>query len=119
MPVIKSAKKRMRQNTKRRARNFPIRNEMKTLFKNALQMIKDGKLEEVQKYLPSVYSIIDTACKKNIIHKNNAARKKSRLACALNELEKGGGKVAAVSEKKKVEEKVAEPVEKPDEKKEE
>lgn len=94
MPVIKSAKKQMRQSLKRRERNYPVRSELKTLVKKELGLIKDGKLEEALKFLPSVYSMIDTACKKNIIHSSNAARKKSRVARALNALQSGGKKVA-------------------------
>jgi small subunit ribosomal protein S20 len=97
MPVIKSAKKRMRQNIKRRARNFPLRSELKTYVKKVLSMIKEGKEEEVKKILPKVYSIIDTACKKKIIHQNNAARKKSRVARALAGI---SGKGAPVKEAK-------------------
>ena len=82
----------MRQNIRRRARNYPIRSELKSLFKKELKYIDDGNLEEAAKFLPQVYSIIDTACKKNIIQSNNAARKKSRLARALNELQAKGGK---------------------------
>lgn len=93
MPVIKSAKKQMRQNAKRRARNFPVRSELKTVLKNQLKRIKDGKLEEANKFMPAAYSIIDTAVKKQIIHKNNAARKKSLLARNLNDLVAKGGKV--------------------------
>ena len=81
----------MRQNIKRRARNFPVRSELKSLMKKELDYIKDGKTEEAVKFLPSVYSIIDMACKNNILHPNNAARKKSRIARALNELQSGGG----------------------------
>lgn len=91
MPVIKSARKQMKQNRKRRAQNFPVRSELKTILKKVLGLIKDGKLKEAEELIPSVYSIIDTACKKNIIHPNNAARKKSRIALALNELQKKGG----------------------------
>lgn len=86
MPIIKSAKKRMRQNAKNRARNFPVRSKMKSVFKSALEMIKDGKYEEAAAIMPRAYSVIDMACKKNIIHKKNAARKKSRLAQGLNDL---------------------------------
>ncbi len=101
MPIIKSAKKRMRQNLKRRARNFPLRSEMKTYFKKVLKMVKDGNVEDAQKTLQKAYSVIDTACKKNIIHPNNASRKKSRLARALNDLEqKKGGQPAEKAEKK-------------------
>jgi len=116
MPIIKSAKKRMRQNLKRKMRNYPVRSEMKTLFKNELKLIKDGNVEEAKKVLAKAYSIIDMACKKKILHPNTAARKKSRLARALNELESRGGvaKEPVAKAKKKVEkaEKVEEVVEK-------
>jgi small subunit ribosomal protein S20 len=112
MPIIKSAKKRMKQNIKRKARNFPVRSELKTLFKKVLSLIKEGKADEAQKLMPKVYSIIDVACKKQILHPNNAARKKSRIARALNELDgKGGAKPAAKeekAEKKEVKEEVKE-----------
>lgn len=94
MPVIKSAKKAMKQALKHRMHNAPLRNALKTHFKNALKLISDGKLEEATKFLPEIYSIIDTACKKNLIHPNNANRKKSRLALALNALQAGGKKKA-------------------------
>lgn len=82
----------MRQSLKRRALNAPIRNELKTTVKNGLKLMKEGKLEEAKKFLPHAYKIIDMAHKRNLIHRNNAARKKSRLALALNELVKTGGK---------------------------
>lgn len=93
MPIIKSAKKRMRQNVKRRARNFPVRSELKTMFKKELKLIKDGDVEGAVKLMPKVVSIIDTAVKKKIIHGNNADRKKSRLSRALNALQQNGGVV--------------------------
>ena len=80
----------MRQNVKRRARNYPVRSELKTYFKKELLLIKDGKTDEAVKLMPKVFSIIDMACKKNILHQNNAARKKSRIAKALNELQSKG-----------------------------
>lgn len=67
-------------------------------------LIKDGKLEEANKFIAHAYSVIDTACKKQLIHPNNAARKKSRLAVALNALQKGGGSVAAAPAAKKAKE---------------
>ena len=100
MPIIKSAKKRMRQSIKRRERNYPVRSKLKTLFKKELEFIKNGDLENAEKNLAMTYSVIDTACKKNIIHKNNAARKKSRLALALNELKNKGGKKTTTDVKK-------------------
>ncbi|MDP4011778.1 MAG: 30S ribosomal protein S20 [Candidatus Roizmanbacteria bacterium] len=83
MPVIQSAKKQMRQSLKKRERNTPVRTELKSVFKKMLQLIKDGKVEEAEKFMTKAYSVIDTAAKKNLIHKNNAARKKSRLARSL------------------------------------
>lgn len=99
MPVIKSAKKQMRQNAKRRARNVPVRSELKTVVKNQLARIKDGKVEEAVKFMAMAYSVIDTAVKKQIIHKNNAARKKSLLARNLNDLVTKTGHKAAEGEK--------------------
>lgn len=100
MPIIKSAKKQMRQNKKRRARNYPIRSELKTTYKKALTLIKEGNVEEAKKFLPFAYKIIDMAAKKKIIHDKNAANKKSRIALALNDLEKKGGAPAPVAEAK-------------------
>jgi small subunit ribosomal protein S20 len=85
----------MRQDIKRRARNHPLKSAVKTLLRNELKLIKEGKLEEVKKSLPHVYSVIDTACKKHLLHKNTAARKKSRLALAFAALEKGVVKAVA------------------------
>lgn len=84
MPVIKSAKKQMKQSAVKKSRNLSMRSKMKTMIKKEFLFIKEGKIEEAVKLLPQVYSTIDTACKKNIIHRNNAARKKSRLAVALS-----------------------------------
>ncbi len=86
MPVIQSAKKQMRQNAKKRARNFPVRSELKTVMKKGLTLVKAGSAEEAQKFLSHAFKVIDKACKKNIIHLNNASRKKSRLAREINAL---------------------------------
>lgn len=80
MPIIKSAKKRVKQAEKRRKRNYPVRTMMKTYIKKVLHAVKEGNKEEAEKLLKQAYKIIDTAAKKNIIHDKNAARKKSRLA---------------------------------------
>lgn len=99
MPILKSAKKRVRQNAKRRARNFPVRSELKSLVKKELTLIRDGNVEEAIKLMPSVYSIIDMAVKKNILPKNTAARKKSRIARGLNDLSGKGAAEAPAAEK--------------------
>ena len=66
----------MRQSTKRRVRNLDTKTRLKTLFKKALDQQADGTLAR------EVGSEFDKAAKRGIIHKNKAARKKSRLAKA-------------------------------------
>lgn len=100
MPIIKAAKKSMRQDAKRKARRFPLRTLLKTVYKKALGLIKEGKVEETKKFMPYAYKVIDTAAKKNIIHPKNAANKKSRIARELNALEKGGVKTEVKEEAK-------------------
>jgi small subunit ribosomal protein S20 len=95
MPVIKSAKKQLRQSRVKKARNYPLRNEVKSVIKKGLELIKDGKLAEAAKFMPKAYQTIDMACKKNIIHRNNAAHKKSRLAKALSVAQGAGAKKPA------------------------
>ena len=80
MPIIKSAIKRARQNEVRRARRLPFKTHMKTMMRKIVDLTKEGKNKEAEEILPIVYKSIDIAAKKNIIHKNNAARKKARMA---------------------------------------
>ncbi len=83
MPQLKNAEKALRQNKKNEARNKNYKNRIKKLTRNFNDLLKDNKHEEAKKLLPTLYKAIDKAAKKNIIHKNNAARKKSRLAKSL------------------------------------
>ena len=80
MPIIKSAIKRAKQNVKRRERLLPYRTHMKTMMRKVEDLVKEGKKEQAEKALASAYKAIDTACKKRIIHRKTAARKKSRIA---------------------------------------
>ena len=82
MPLIKSAKKKARQALAHYDRNQATRTKVKTFMKKVLTLGKT-KPEEAKKLLDEAYSVIDTACKKHILHPNNAARKKSRLARAV------------------------------------
>ena len=84
MPIIKSAKKRVKQAQKAYERNKHYNSRMRTLVKS---VIKSTDAKKVEKVLPDVYSAIDVALKKNIIHKNNAARKKSLVARTLAKLQ--------------------------------
>ncbi|MBU1992178.1 MAG: 30S ribosomal protein S20 [Patescibacteria group bacterium] len=88
MPIIKSAIKQMKQNRKKRAQRLPYKTRMKTSVKMVLELSKEGKSDEAKKALREAYSLIDTACKKHILPPNTAARRKSRLANAVNDLGK-------------------------------
>ena len=83
MPIIKSAIKRVKQARKRQERNYALRSEMKTYVKKILVAAKEGDKGVTDKFLPKAYKLVDTAAKKNILHKNNAAHKKSRMAKAV------------------------------------
>ena len=80
MPIIKSAKKRMKQNAVRRARRQPVKSLMKTMIRNVSDAAKSGDTKKVEELLPATYKAIDMAAKRNIIHKNTAARRKSSVA---------------------------------------
>lgn len=80
MPLIKSAIKRMRQNTVRQDRRKPVKTYMKTMIRKIEDAVKAGKKDEAVKLLAETYKAIDMAAKRNIIHKNTASRKKSRMA---------------------------------------
>ncbi len=80
MPITSSAIKAARQNLKRRSRRQPFNTRMKTAMRSFGDLVKEKKIDEARKMLPTAYKAIDTAAKKNIIHRNNADRKKSLLA---------------------------------------
>jgi small subunit ribosomal protein S20 len=104
---IKSQIKRNRQNDKRRLRNRVFRGTARIAVKNARTAIDEG-VPESKTALASAISELDKAAEKGVIHKNNAARRKSRLVKAFNKMEPA--KVVA-------EPVVAEPVAEPEEKK--
>lgn len=80
MPNIKSAKKRVIVNDKKTEQNKNIRSAVKTEIKKVDLLIKEGKLEEAKVALSNAFKVIDSAASKNIIHANNAANKKAKLA---------------------------------------
>lgn len=86
----KSAEKRIKINERNRLRNRLYKSSVRTLtkaFSKDLQSYKVSKnpedKEKLQKLLSSVYSLIDKGTKKNVFHKNTAARKKAKLAASL------------------------------------
>lgn len=83
MPVIKSAIKKARQDIKARQHNRGLRDAYKSAVKSVRKLAEAGETKKAQEALKEAYSKIDKAAKKNVIHKNNAARRKSRLATLL------------------------------------
>ena len=90
MANSKSAEKRIRTNERNRLRNRFYKSSARTLIKvffKDLEVYKTSQntedKEKVQKVLNSVYSLIDKGTKKNVFHKNAAARKKAKLAAYL------------------------------------
>lgn len=75
MPIIKSAKKKLRQDKKRRLLNLIYKRKYK-------QALKEAKKNSRKKNIAKAYSALDKAAKKNIIHKNKAARLKSQISHA-------------------------------------
>ncbi len=82
----KSAKKRIRQNEKRKLRNRHIRSTLRTAIKNINEMIEEKNGEGSKAILSKTISTIDKAASQGIIHKNNAARRISRINQKVNAL---------------------------------
>lgn len=115
MPITKQAIKRMKQTKVRTARNRHYGNDMKSLVKLMMGYVEKKEVDKAVKILPKVVKAIDTAAKKNILHENTAARKKSRLQRSLNTLQKGGAAKAEAKPKKAAEKPKEEKVEKKEE----
>jgi small subunit ribosomal protein S20 len=86
-----SAKKRIRQNIKRRARNRHRKELVKTEVKAYQAALAGGDIAKAEAQLNKTVSRLDKVAAKGAIHKNTAARKRSRLALKLNALRAGGG----------------------------
>jgi small subunit ribosomal protein S20 len=84
MPHTSSAKKRLRQNTKRRMRNRAAKSSIKTQLKR-FDAALDGPVEKLREEYNLAAKKLDKAAAKRIIHPNLAARKKSQLARALHQ----------------------------------
>ena len=89
MPNHKSAIKRQRQNEKRRIVNRNNRGRVRTGIKKLRAALGAGDAEQVQTLLPATVSLIDKAVQKGVLHRNAAARYKSRLTVHVNEAAAG------------------------------
>jgi small subunit ribosomal protein S20 len=84
----KSAIKRIKQNHKRRLRNRLFTGRARTFVKNARSTLEQGTPADARIATLAAISALDKAAEKGIIHRNNAARRKSRLMRHLAQLEK-------------------------------
>ncbi|WP_068784891.1 30S ribosomal protein S20 [Paenibacillus phocaensis] len=86
MPNIKSAIKRVKTSDKRRALNASQKSALRTAVKSADTALANNEVEAAKAAFVAATKKLDKAVTKGLIHKNAAARKKSRLAKKLNEL---------------------------------
>jgi small subunit ribosomal protein S20 len=85
MPNHKSAEKRVRQNERRRLINRSSRAKLRTSIKKLRGALKGGDAKEISGLLPQTVSEIDKAVQKGVLHRNAAARQKSRLTVRVNQ----------------------------------
>jgi len=83
----RSAKKRIRQNEKRRVRNRVYRGRARSFVKRARLAIDNGDVDAARTATLEAVSELDRAAQKGVLHKNNASRRKSRLMKSLTALE--------------------------------
>lgn len=86
MANIKSAIKRARQNTTRRQHNASARSMYRTYVKKVIKACEAGNSEEAQQAYLKAQVVIDKAANKGLMHKNKAARIKSRLVARVKSL---------------------------------
>ncbi len=89
MPNIKQQEKRMRQAEKARMRNRARKTEVKTFIKKFELSLSEGDVEASEEALRKAISLLDRAATDRIIHKNNAAHRKSRLTAKYQAAFKG------------------------------
>ena len=89
MPNTKSAKKRHRQSLERRTRNRAVRSAVKTQIKKASDAPKAGNAEQTQTEFRLAVKKLDQAASKGVLHRNTAARLKSRLSKRLKAAKSG------------------------------
>lgn len=87
MPNIKSVMKDVKKSRERHERNVAVKSKIKTFVKKARSVIEAGDAQAAQQAVTAAASVIDKAAEKGIIHKNAAARRKSRLMRAANKAE--------------------------------
>jgi len=90
MPNITSAKKRLRQNIATRERNRARRSFVRNRCKNVVKAVLAGSVDDADRLFREAVKALDQASSKRIVHKNAAARKKSRLSAMIRKLKESG-----------------------------
>lgn len=86
MANIASAKKRAKQAEKNRAHNASARSRLRTFIKKVILAAETGDLEKAQAAFREAVPVIDSSVNKGLIHRNKAARSKSRLSARVKAL---------------------------------
>ncbi|MBI1957025.1 MAG: 30S ribosomal protein S20 [Candidatus Niyogibacteria bacterium] len=79
MPITSSAKKALRQSERHHLKNLKRKEAIVSVVRKIKKAVAAGKKDEAKALLPQAYKALDKAAQRNVIHKNAAARKKSRL----------------------------------------
>jgi small subunit ribosomal protein S20 len=95
MPSTKSAKKRLRQNIAHRLRNRSIKQAIRTQCRKVREAVAAGNVELAEGEFRLTAKKLDRAGARNIIHRNAAARTKSRLSAKIKALKAGQAQLAA------------------------
>ncbi len=88
MPNTKSAAKELRKTKKRTIKNLRVKRNIKSLAKAILKAVEAGDLDKAKKLFPDFQKTVDKAAKVNVIKKNTAARRKSRLVKKIKQAKK-------------------------------
>jgi len=88
LPNIISSERSVKTDAERRARNFAVRSTIKTVSRKVLESVTAGNSDEAKALMVKASRTIDKAAAKGVVHKNSAARKKSRLTLKINALAK-------------------------------
>tara|TARA_B100001765_G_C19243200_1_gene223409 strand:+ start:62 stop:331 length:270 start_codon:yes stop_codon:yes gene_type:complete len=83
--------KSTRASENRRKRKAPVLTQTRNYVKKARTLIEDGNIDDAKKAVIAAEKSLDKAAQKGVVHKGNAARRKSRLTKQLNDLVKSGG----------------------------
>lgn len=86
MANIKSAKKRILTAERNRLKNVAVKSEIKTAVRRVLELAQAKEADALKPALSKAYKLCDKAVSKGVLHRNTAARKKSRLTRAVNKL---------------------------------